>query len=182
MINLDNIQLVLFDFDDTLCIHKDHRSSEVKDLQYNINVLRIGADTWNDCDTNPHMKLFMDICADKYIRMGLISATMGYIHSQAKHDWVLSKYGIDLENYCVGTFENKLKIMQAISLAFDIPKNRILIVDDLYENLVRAANDGFQACNPMEVVNYITTVVTTPDFEPSEEAEYELYAPFEDWE
>ena len=27
MINLDNIEMVLFDFDDTLCIHKEHKGS-----------------------------------------------------------------------------------------------------------------------------------------------------------
>lgn len=155
MINLDNTELVLFDFDDTLCIHRNHKDTEEGEHKYNVNILRHGEFTWKDCDISIHMKKFMQKCNEKDIRMGLISATMSYLHSQAKHDWVLENYEIDLENYCVGTFEGKLKMMLAISDAYSIQRERILIVDDLYENLGRAANNGFSACTPMEVVNYI---------------------------
>lgn len=46
-------------------------------------------------------------------------------------------------------------MMLAISDACSIQRERILIVDDFWENLERAANNGFSACSSMEVVDYI---------------------------
>ena len=155
MIDFNLIKFVLFDFDDTLCIHKKHSSNSQDDLEYDKKVLLMGSRAWNNMDKSIHMQKFMNVCKKKNIRMGLISATCSFQHSQGKHDWVFAQYGVDLENFCVGTFEDKLRIMIAISEAYEIPRNQILIVDDLWENLERAANNDFMACSPMEVVNYI---------------------------
>lgn len=156
MINIENTKIVLLDFDDTLCIHENHQGDE-DDSIYNKNILKIGIDTWSNCSPNIHLKRFMEECIKRNIKLGLISATMSYPHMKAKNDWVLDNYGIELENYCVGTYEGKVKIMIAISDAFNIPREQILIIDDLYENLERAAKNGFMACTPMEIVNYIET-------------------------
>ena len=65
------------------------------------------------------------------------------------------EYNIELENFCVGYAEGKIEMMNAIHSAYGYDKNEILIVDDLYPTLEKAANEGFQACTPMEIVNYI---------------------------
>lgn len=178
MINLDNIQFVLFDFDDTLCIHLDHTDTLEGEARYNNNILEFGHLTFAHCTVNRQMKQFIDICKDKNIRMGLISTTLSFKHMQAKNDWVFFNYGVNLENFCVGTFEGKLQIMQAISDTYKIPKDAILIVDDFWENLGRAANAGFQTCTPMEVVNYINII---DDFNADIEIETDLYACL-DWD
>lgn len=155
MINLNNIDMVLFDFDNTLCIHKSHNTAP--DREYNKNII-LGKNCYEKCDMNTHMKKFMTACELRSIRMGLISSTVSYKHMQAKHDWVLNNYGADLDNYCVGNPESKIEIMIAISDALNIERNRILIVDDLCSTLELAANNGFSACTPMEVVNYIDLI------------------------
>lgn len=155
MINLENTKLVLFDFDDTLCIHKKHGNNSENEKKYYREVLRFGAKAWSNCDKSPHMQKFMNMCRKKHIPMGLISTTGSYKHAEAKHDWVFEQYGIDLDNYCVGTYEGKLTMTLAIAEVYDIPKEQILIVDDFWENLERAANNGFNACTPMEIVNFI---------------------------
>lgn len=87
--------------------------------------------------------------------MGLISVALSFKHMEGKSQWVAKQYGVELENYCVGNAENKLRIMKVISHAYSIPSQSILLVDDYYENLDRAANAGFSTCTPMEVVEFV---------------------------
>lgn len=43
MIKLNKIKLILWDFDDTLCFHSDHRSPKDEfDTEYNVKVLDNG--------------------------------------------------------------------------------------------------------------------------------------------
>lgn len=153
MIKLDQLKCVLYDFDDTLCIHKDHR--EGSDAAYDRDVLINGAGAWRDCDINPHMKAFMNMCEASGVRQGLISATTSAKHMQGKVAWVKENYGVELENFCVGTPEAKLRIMLALADTSGFHKYEILIVDDYFENTTRAANAGFMACTPMEIVNFV---------------------------
>ena len=155
MIALENIKIVLWDFDDTLCMHEFHDGNGDSDHMYNVDVLLHGTDAWNTCKPNIHMKRFMTLCCNKGIRQGLISSTIFYKHAANKCDWVKDKYGVELENFCVGTPKAKLDMMLAIADAYNYKRDEILIVDDFWENLERAANNGFQACTPMEVVNFI---------------------------
>lgn len=152
MINIDNLKLALFDFDDTLCIHKNHQTGSEEEY---FKKILLGQNAWETCETNIHLKYFMEELIKRNIKLGLISTTVSFKHMEAKQKWVEQNYGIKLENYCVNTFENKLMMMKAISNAFNILPEEILIVDDLYENIERAANNNFQACTPIEVVNYV---------------------------
>ena len=155
MINLDSIKIVLFDFDDTLCIHTNHSWNEDIEFSQTISILQLGKNAWSTCQISSHMEKFMKECESKNIPMGLVSVVMSAKHMMCKQDWVLEKYGIFLENYCVGKAEDKIKVMRAISEAYGIPKSKILIVDDLWQTVSDAYNEGFLACSPMEVVNYI---------------------------
>ena len=85
----------------------------------------------------------------------MISGTECYIHSVNKERWVKDHYDINLENYCVCSQDMKLAIMIALAEASHYENEEILLVDDFYRNLERATDHGFQACTPMEVVNYI---------------------------
>ena len=67
-------------------------------------------------------------------------------------------YDITLANYCVGERKNKIDMLIAIEETFAYKKAEILIVDDNWETLVEAANYGFQACTPMEIVNYVNNM------------------------
>ena len=155
MINLNNVKIVLYDFDHTLCIHSYHDCSNDTTHEYNIEVLLHGKDAWSDCKLNMHMKKFIEECNKRGIRQGLISATHSYKHASAKNDWVKTNYGIELENFCVATADDKIEMMNSIADAYKYSRDEILIVDDYWYTLEKAANNYFQACSPMEVVNYI---------------------------
>lgn len=152
MINFSFIKMVLYDFDDTLCIHEFHR----EDPNYNIKVLTKGKDTWNTGTPNKYMKEFMELCSDKGIRQGLISWTESFKHMKGKEDWVSENYGISLENFCVCSADAKIDMMLSISKAYKFDPNQILIVDDRTATLEKASSKGFQACTPMEIVNFFT--------------------------
>ena len=151
MIDFSFIKIVLYDFDDTLCIHEFHR----EDPNYNVKVLLKGKDTWNTGKPNKQMKEFMELCFSKGIRQGLISATSSFKHMKGKEDWVKENYDISLENFCVCSADAKVDMMLTISEAYRLDPNQILIVDDFYDILDKASSKGFQACTPMEVVNFI---------------------------
>lgn len=153
MIQLEKTKMVLFDFDDTLCIHSDHRVPD--DLDYSARVLK-GEYAWTGCKKSTHMEKFMKLCERLGIQMGLISQTVSYQHMQLKHDWVLQNYNIDIGNYCVGTLENKLVVLKALAEAHGFENSEIMIVDDLYMTLDLADAEGFLTATPMEIVNYIT--------------------------
>lgn len=152
MIELDKVKVALWDFDDTLCIHYHHGSSKEETHKYNLNVFKYGTKAWDGCKPSKTMKGFIDVLKEKGIKQGLISATTSAKHMNSKVEWVLENYGIELENYCVSSFEEKLEMMITIADALSIKREEILIIDDYWENLERAANNGFQACSPMEIV------------------------------
>lgn len=155
MIDFGKIKMVLFDFDDTLAIHEWHDNSPEEQLKYDKSVLTDGAGAWSHLRPSRHMSEFMKSCAEANIKMGLISAGMSFQHLKGKADWVKEVYGYKLENYCVGRVEAKLDMMIALAEAYEIPRNQILIVDDYWLTLERAANAGFMAASPMEVVNFV---------------------------
>ena len=49
----------------------------------------------------------------------------------------------------------KLGMLIAIAEAFDYARDEILLVDDVWDNLERAADNGFQSATPVEVINFV---------------------------
>lgn len=154
MVDIENLKLVLYDFDDTLCIHGKHRGSREVDLTYDISVLA-GNHDYSDCKPNVHMMEFMKLCSKRGIHQGLISATCSYKHMELKSDRVAQHYGLKLDNFCVGSPENKLRLLAAIPEAYNIPRECILLIDDYAKTLNAAQAEGFMSASPMEIVNYI---------------------------
>lgn len=155
MINLDKFKLVLWDFDDTLCFHSWHGSAKDEfDTEYNVGVL-LGKDVYSTCQSNMFIKTFMQSVKEKGIRQGLISGTTSYIHMRNKENWVKEHYSISLENYCVCSQDMKLGMLFALAKANNLEHDEILIVDDFWNVLEKACDNGFQACTPMEIVNYV---------------------------
>lgn len=156
MIDIDKLNYVLFDFDETLCIHARKKLFSYDSSDYTKSVLL--DNSWWDkigCKPNKHMKEFMEELQNRNIELGLISQTDSYMHMVRKQEWVKEKYGIDLKNYCVSS-DNKVDMMIALSRAYHLPFYSILIIDDKESVLNMAVKNGFQAASPMEVVNYVT--------------------------
>lgn len=49
----------------------------------------------------------------------------------------------------------KLGMLIAVAKAFGYARDEILLVDDMCSNLERAADNGFQAASPVEVINLV---------------------------
>ena len=156
MIDFNNLKFVIYDFDDTLCIHSTHNYSDKDNKVYNEDVIKKGKDTWKDCSINKQMGIFMLLCQEEGLSQGLMSATKSVKHADAKCDWVESNYGIRLENFSVGDASYKIEMLIAIADAYNLCRSSILLVDDCWKNLESASNAGFQACSPMEIVNFVS--------------------------
>lgn len=155
--DLKNYKMIIFDFDDTLCIHSRH-SDLPHNREYNKRVLCEDIDKIypiKECRPNVHMQELMDYAADNSIMLGLLSATMSHFHMHRKVEWVKLNYGYELDDYSVGKKEDKVAMLEAISDAYGFCRKEILFIDDCWETVASACDDGFEACSPMEVVNCI---------------------------
>lgn len=153
MIDLNEIRVILWGFDDTLCFHSTYLSRN--DHIYNMRVLECGVHTWNACSKNKQLQEFMWQCENMKIEQGLMSEVISSKHAEAKVDWVSENYGIDLGNYCVSSQANKLDIMKALADIKGIKPNKILLIDDKRTTLTMAANAGFSVLSPIHIINYI---------------------------
>ena len=152
MINLDNLNMVLFDFDDTLYIHDHHYHGLQNTLELSILA---GDQVYKDDRINTQMKEFVQMCDKADILLGLLSATPYMVTANEKIRWANRVYGVTFENYCVGDAEHKVKMLELLSTANHFKPESIAIVDDLGSTLHAAEKHGFTALTPMEVVNYV---------------------------
>lgn len=60
-----------------------------------------------------------------------------------------------MKNYCVCSQNMKLGMLIAIARAFGYARDEILFVDDIWANLKRAADNGFQTASPVEIINFV---------------------------
>lgn len=161
MNKLENLKMVLFDFDDTLAVHSQgHRISDHL-MKYMINVHSGSKELWNTSKPNLQLKKFMDYLACKNISMGLISGVHDCKAAERKIEWVKENYGYSLENYCVSSQEQKMIELSTIAEVNGFHKNQIALVDDYYENLGNAEKMGFTTFSPMEIVNLVNCFQNT---------------------
>ena len=160
MNKLENLKMVCFDFDDTLCIHS-HCLDSYEDMMEYLSYIHSGETfpkSWNKSKPNLQLKKFMDYLACKNIHMGLISAVCDCKTAERKIKWVKENYGYWLENYCVCSQEQKIVELKVLAKVNMLHENQIAIIDDMYSNLEKAESDGFIALSPMQVVNMFNEV------------------------
>lgn len=161
MNKLENLKMVLFDFDDTLAVHSQgHRISDHL-MKYMINVHSGSKELWNTSKPNLQLKKFMDYLAYKNIPMGLISGVHNCKAAERKIEWVKENYGYSLENYCVSSQEQKMIELSTIAEVNGFHESQIALVDDYYENLGNAEKMGFTTFSPMEIVNLVNCFQNT---------------------
>lgn len=138
-------KMVLFDFDDTLCVHLHH----VKDHPGLKNFF-CDENPYEDCSSNKQLKDFMGILD---ARLGLISKVEnGAVEIEAKMKWAADTYGYEFENFCVTG--SKAEMIEAIINHYGYERSDVLLIDDSY-NVLRECDEfhGFDCCTPLEVVN-----------------------------
>lgn len=147
MNKLENLKMVLFDFDDTLAVHSQgHRISDHL-MKYMINVHSGSKELWNTSKPNLQLKKFMDYLACKNISMGLISGVHDCKAAERKIEWVKENYGYSLENYCVSSQEQKMIELSTLQYCkdHDISLQDVVFVDDTIPFLREAERKGIKS-------------------------------------
>lgn len=154
MIDLNKVKMVLFDFDETLCVHEGH-TTNIDNVGYAASLLEKGVHHFNGNEKNIQMEKFIDLCVERGIEVGVISVCASSIEMEAKCQWATEVYKHPFKNCCVDTAEHKIDMLEALSRVHAVWKSEIAIVDDLIFTVSRAADAGFTAWTPMEVINYV---------------------------
>ena len=146
MIDLSRVKVALFDFDDTLCIHRKADNFDIG--SYNVVMVKEEASYWDIMGSAPNkqMRVFMDKLSVNNVELGLISATSFMQTAVNKIEWVKLKYGRTLKNYCTGDFDSKVQIIKALITANNLSPDEVLFVDDLYSNIDAVAKLGGAGC------------------------------------
>lgn len=138
-INLDNVKVAIFDFDDTLAIHKDkdfliHRGeSEEKRLGYYLNAYQ-NPDTFYEyiepCMRSEVLYNFINDLRNKNIKMYCLSGMKFSFHLKAKQNFINKHYGDDIEVISASTQELKLDGVKIIKRLNNCNLEEILFIDD----------------------------------------------------
>ncbi len=143
-LNLDNIKIVIFDFDGTLAIHKDkdfakHRNeNEDKRLSYYSNAFQNPSKFYTEiepCDRAEVLCNLIQELRNKNIKMYCLSGMKFSFHFKAKQNFISEQYGSDIELVSVGTQELKLDGIKIISRINNCSLDDILFIDDLEDTV-----------------------------------------------
>lgn len=138
-INLNNIKVVIFDFDDTLAIHKDkdfskHRSeSEENFVNFYLNAYNKPNCFYEEiepCTKSETLYNFIKKLRSKNIKMYCLSGMKFSFHLKAKQSFINKHYGEDIEVISTSSQELKLKGVKIIQKINNCNLDEILFIDD----------------------------------------------------
>lgn len=153
-INLDNIKVVIFDFDDTLAIHEDkyfniHRmESEEKYLGFYLNAYKypdIFYEQIEPCKRNDILYEFVNNLRKRNIKMYCVSGMNFSFHLKAKQSFVNKHYGKDIEVISSSSQELKLESVKIIQRINNCNLDEILFVDDRIDVIKLLNQNGIKA-------------------------------------
>ena len=166
-ISLSNIKVAIFDFDDTLAIHKDvdylkHRNeSEEKLLSYYLNAYLKPEkfyETIEPCDMSESIFRLIKILRKNNVKLYCVSGMKFSFHLKAKEYFVHKYYGNDIEVISTRNQELKIDASKIISKVNDCNLNEILFVDDIEKNVINFNKMGINAILPKDVESLINKV------------------------
>ena len=149
-INLENIKVVIFDFDDTLAIHKDkdylrhRRENEDKYLSYYLNAYKNPKAFYEDiepCLKSEILYKFINNLRNMNIKMYCLSGMKFSFHLKAKQNFINKHYGNDIEDVSASTQELKLDGVKIIQRLNSCDLEEILFIDDR-EDVIKLLNSN----------------------------------------
>lgn len=138
-IHLENIKVVVFDFDDTLAIHTDkeyckhRRENEDKYLNYYLNAYQYPDHFYEDiekCSKSEVLYHFIVDLRNKGIKMYCLSGMKFSFHLKAKQSFIDKHYGNDIEIISTATQELKVDGIKIIKKINDCKLEEILFIDN----------------------------------------------------
>lgn len=155
-----NIKLALFDFDDTLAIHKDkdyvaHRK-ELGENNYFRKAFE-NPDTFYEtiepCDISSDMYNLI-CCLRLYnVKMYCLSGMRMSLHFAAKQSFIDKHYGSDIKLLSSSTQEGKVDVVKILQQTLNCKSEEILFVDDLQVVVDLMKEQGCMALLESEVKN-----------------------------
>lgn len=159
-INLKNIKVAIFDFDDTLAIHRDrdylqHRNENEENLQnYFLNAY-LNPEKFYEiiepCNISQSILKLIDILRKNNVKIYCVSGMRFSFHFKAKEYFVHKYYGEDIELISTRNQETKIDAVRIISKVNNCNLNEVLFVDNIAENIVNFSNVGINALLPDDV-------------------------------
>lgn len=153
-INLKNIKVVIFDFDDTLAIHidkdyaKHRRESEDKYLSYYLNAYKNPKGFYEDiepCIRSEVLYKFITDLRSKGIKIYCLSGMKFSFHLKAKQSFVNKHYGDDIEVISTASQELKTDGVKIIQKLNDCKLEEILFIDDRDDVINLLNNNGINS-------------------------------------
>ena len=163
-ISLSNIKVAIFDFDNTLAIHKDvdylkHRNeSEEKLLNYYLNAYLKPEKFYEmvePCDMSEPIFRLINILRKNNVKLYCVSGMKFSFHLKAKEYFVHKYYGTDIEVISTKNQELKIDASKIISKVNGCNLNEILFVDDIEKNVINFNKIGINAILPNDVDSLI---------------------------
>lgn len=157
---IKNIKLAIFDFDDTLAIHKDknyvkHRK-EIGENTYFKNAFE-HPDTFYDeiepCDISKDMYNLISYLRLHNVKMYCLSGMRMSLHSDAKQSFINKNYGTDIKLISASTQEYKVDVVKILQDSFKSKPDEILFIDDLQKVVDLMKQQGYVALLESEVKN-----------------------------
>lgn len=158
--NLNNIKLVIFDFDETLAIHKDsdftkHRSETEENFinwYYNAytNPERF-YDEIEPCVKSKVLYNFVNDLRSRDIKMYCLSGMKFSFHLKAKQAFVSKYYGKDIEVISTSLQELKLKGVKILQKINNCNLDEILFIDDKSDVVELLNQNGIKAINVEDI-------------------------------
>lgn len=162
--SLKNIKVAIFDFDDTLAIHKDkdyqkHRNESEEKLQnYYLNAY-LNTERFYEiiepCNMSESILKLINILRKNNVKIYCVSGMKFSFHLKAKQYFVHKYYGNDIEVISTRNQELKIDAAKIISKVNNCNLNEVLFVDDIEENIINFNKVGINALLPNDVDSLI---------------------------
>ncbi len=163
-INLKNIKVAIFDFDDTLAIHRDrdylqHRNEDEENLQnYFLNAY-LNPEKFYEiiepCNISQSILKLIDILRNNKVKIYCVSGMRFSFHFKAKEYFVHKYYGEDIELISTRNQETKIDAVKIISKINNCNLNEVLFVDDIAKNIINFKKVGINTLLPDDVDSLI---------------------------
>lgn len=154
IIDLNSIKVAIFDFDETLAIHKDkdftkHRSeSEESFTNWYYNAYKNPNKFYDEiepCTKSEILYNLINNLRNKKIKMYCLSGMKFSFHLKAKQTFIDKYYGDDIEVISTSEQELKLNGIRVLAKLNNCKLNEILFIDDNLDVIVLLEKNGIKA-------------------------------------
>lgn len=159
-VDISSIKVAIFDFDDTLAIHKDkdyvkHRNqNEDSLLSYYLNAYLNPTTFYENiepCIISEQLRKLIKIFEANDVKMYCVSGMKFSFHLKAKEYFIHKYYSDKIEVISSRSQELKCDAVKIIQRINNCNLNEMLFIDDIEENIIRFNNMGIHALLPDEI-------------------------------